>query len=182
MFISEYLLSHYLTHAKTVLTLSPFDVPTSYEQRVILQTAEDYGFTLIPKPTLFQTVAKEEPIQKPQAIVYIKGPGTIPSTGSLQTEEGMLQLTLMVIHEDVIRSRYLAIAQWLIEKKEIGLLAGQDAEFLLHALEETDESTRYEDLGTLVPGCPLFNVQFKENGTFTLSNWGEIFSPNEQSL
>ena len=189
MFISEYILSHYITHTQTPLVIPPFTRPTAHEYTVITRMAEEYGCTINDKAPFLknaehktlrqgseQALNAERQTDKPQAVVFAKGPFTIPSAATLDTEEGMIQLTIAVIHEDLVRARYQAIAKQLLDGQIMTLLEGQDEEFLLQALEETDETVRYEEWGKQVPGCPLFNIQFKADGTFTLSNWETISS------
>jgi hypothetical protein len=86
----------------------------------------------------------------------------------------MIQLRLIVVHEDVVRARYQTIATTLLKEKAVELFAGQDEEYVLHALEESDETIRYEGWKKTAPNCPLFHVEFTPTGSFTLSSWGEM--------
>lgn len=81
---------------------------------------------------------------------------------------------VFVFHATLAAARHRKLAELLIEGKAIKLFPGGDAEYLADAFFEVTENHLFETSKQLAQGLPLYAVEFKVEGEFTLRPMGNI--------
>lgn len=119
-----------------------------------------------------ETVLEGE--HKEGAAIQIEGEYGIMPSFSLEISEGTASVQVFVYHKTFVDRRHRVLAEKLIENKAVVLYDGLDATYLSQVLSETAEMHLYETLKRLAKGLPLYNVHFKDEKDFEITEMGII--------
>jgi hypothetical protein len=111
------------------------------------------------------------------AVVMIKGnEGILPRFKIETTVDGETKKiagSVFVFHQTLFKDRQKKLAEMLLTKKAIDLFPGLDEEYLTFTLVETGETHLFEALNQLAKGLPIFQVIFKQNFRFSITEMGK---------
>jgi hypothetical protein len=111
------------------------------------------------------------------AAVLIKGSeGILPRFEIETTTDGEVRKitsSIFVFHQTLFKDRQKKLAEMLLAQKAIDLFPGLDEEYLTFTLVETGETHLFEALNQLAKGLPLFQVIFKQNFRFSITEMGK---------
>ncbi len=108
------------------------------------------------------------------AILIVKGVYGIYPKFFITTEEGRKSVQVFIYHKTFIDERHRLLVKTLIEEKAVELYPGCDEEYLYQVLSEEGENHFFETIKRLAKSLPLFQVEFKEGGSFNLEEKGEV--------
>ncbi len=109
------------------------------------------------------------------AVLQIKGDGySVKPRYFLETEKGTQEVETFVFHATLVNDRHKELAKKLLEKGAVKLFNGLDAEYLYEVISEMTENHLLETAKRLAKGLPIYLVDFAEDGTFELTDMGEV--------
>ncbi len=108
------------------------------------------------------------------AVLQVKGPFSITPRSSLETKEGKKPVEVFVFHASLVDERHRALADKLIESGAVKLYQGQDGEYLYQVISETTEDHLMETAKRLAKGLPIYEVVFRNDGSFEIREMGEV--------
>ena len=145
------------------------------EKEIILRCAREFGFEVKDNAKHQKTDDKTNKfLDKPNAILIIRGGYGVEESHRLQTETGKILVKLMVIQQTRRYNRLKTIAKKLVEEKLAELYQGLDDFYLYHVLCETADDLFFENLKKIAKGIPIFEVDFDERGDFEIKEVGKI--------
>ena len=102
------------------------------------------------------------------AVLLIKGYWSVYPRYFLETEEGKKEVSVFLYQKTLVDNRRKILAKKLIDEKAVKLYAGCDAEYLYQVMSEEGEIHLFEAITRLAKDLPIFQVNFDEEGGFTV--------------
>ncbi|MGB9883561.1 MAG: hypothetical protein ACPLRN_03560, partial [Microgenomates group bacterium] len=104
------------------------------------------------------------------AILIVKGDWGIYPRTMVETEAGKKEVEVFVFHQDLVDQRHRALVKVLLKNKAVIFRDGEDEEWLYEVLCDMMENHLMETVKRLAPDLPIFNVKFKDDGSFEVKD------------
>ena len=107
------------------------------------------------------------------AILIVKGNFGVYPRFVIETEEGKKEVSIFVYHQTLVDERHRLLVKRLIDNKAIKLFDGLDQEYLYEVLSQEAENHLLETVKRLAKDLPVYDVVFKDNGSFKVIDQGK---------
>jgi hypothetical protein len=175
MFLIKKELFEVIVENKYLLKEEEIGKITDVEKEIIFRSAKEFGFELKEEAPFFQSVVKQASHpENPQAVIFIRGNYGLKKSFFLETDQGRRAVNVLVYQFSQIERRLDKISSFLMENKLAVLFKGLDKDYLATVLKETNEVYIYEEIKDKAKNKQIFNVVFKEDGSFEIEEQGRV--------
>ncbi len=108
------------------------------------------------------------------AVLLVRGNWGIKPRYEIERDSENNLTQVFVFHQSLVDERHRAIVEKLLDAGAIATLGEDDQEYLFTIISEASEAHFFEIAGRLAKGLPIFEVSFKDDGTFDLKNLGQV--------
>jgi len=108
------------------------------------------------------------------AVLFVRGNYSIFPRYLLDLGSGRQTVEVFVYQATLVNERHKIIAEQLIRGNAVRLYKGCDGEYLYEVLSEMMENHLMETVRRLAKRLPIYNIVFKDDGSFTMEEMGKI--------
>lgn len=158
-------INDYIEDNKMQLVVDEESAISESEKAVVVRCGVDYGLTIDESLTPQQGKKSQDTYN---IILRIKGGYTMPEKSRFRSENGMVTIIPLIIHDGLSIKRFHKVAKELCKNAWVSSPVAIDDEYMYEALRETSFNMEMEEVTRLGPGFQLWQVEFDENGHFTV--------------
>lgn len=108
------------------------------------------------------------------AVISVKGSYGILPQYDLSVDGRAQKVQTFVFHKTLVDERHKVLAKKLIEEKAVELFNGLDEEYLYEVISEETENHLFETAKRLAKDLGIFEVNFKDDGSFEVKEIGKV--------
>lgn len=149
------------------------------KKNLLFESAKIYGFEIDEKKlkTLFELKNDSKINRKNKiygAVLQIYGEYSIPSRFLVDTGSGREQIDFYIYHVTLSNRENRELAKQLMNMHAVKLFEGCDEEYLYEVLSDKSDQDFFENIKRVAPGLPIYEIVFKDDGSFKIEELGKI--------